>query len=332
MIDTWKKKLQVARFAGMPLDLLSISDEGGIRIAEQTEHGRDGARLEKGGAKPRRSTAQIIFFDRPPTSRELVVEDHLTRLQRFLRLAAAGAAEFVHPIDGPYRAVIEGVRRQASGDERNKVVLDIAIWEDTDDGDDLPGQSTAVTFLPAASTASYAATADALIAALLADDGAGVSDELAAAIGELDDSDLTTRVTETVATWQGDPNITSTQIASEADALSAELAASNDAIEDSDDLAGLDLVVELNLLQDSMRAAVDELLARRPATVTEVLPVTQPLFAALFIAYGNHDQVLALFDEVASSNFLYDPLLVEAGTTLSRPSANPRRAVATAVR
>jgi prophage DNA circulation protein len=332
MTDTWSQKLQVARFAGMAIDIVSITDQGGLRIAEQVEHGKDGARLEKGGAKPRRSQASIIFYDRPATSRELVLEDHLTRLQRFMRLAAAGAAEFVHPIDGPYQAVIEDIRRSASADQRNQVTLDCAIWEDTDDGQDLPGQSTSVSFLPAASTPAYAARADALIDTLQADDAALVSDGLADILEDLKASEVTTRVTDTVAGWQADPDITSTQIASDADALSAELAAYNDAIEASDDMAGLDVVVELNLLQDSMRAAVDELLARRPATVTEVLPVTQPLFAALFVAYGSHERVLALFEEVFGANFLYDPLLLEAGTTISRPSANPRARVATVTR
>jgi prophage DNA circulation protein len=306
----------------MDLDVLAISDEGGIRVVEHVEHGRDGSELERGGAKPMRSSAQLVFFDRPAAVGEVVREDHLARLQRFLRLAAAGVAEFIHPIFGPYQATIETFRTSSSADARNVVTLEAAIWRDNGEGDAAAAAALQLSLFgaPAAAT-SYAARVDELLVSMTDGD---LDAELEAIVGDLSSSGVTERTTDAVERWQGDPTITGTQIAAEADALSAELAAAGDALEAADVLEALDLVVAINLLADSLRTVVDELLATRPQTVVDVVPVTLPLLSYLHARLGPAFS-LELADQVIAGNRIDDPLLLTAGTTLARPSANNRR-------
>lgn len=322
MADTWQAKLQRARFAGMDLDVLGITDEGGLRVVEHVEHGRDGAELEHGGVKPTRSTAQLVFFDRPPTRGEVVREDHLARLQRFLRLAAAGVAEFVHPLFGPYQAVIESHRTTSSADGRNMVQLEASIWRDNGEASAAAADALQLSLFgaPAAAT-SYAARVDELLAAMTDGD---LDAELEAVVAELDAGGVTDRTTAAVDRWQSDPTITGTQIASEADGLSSELAAAAAELEAMPAPEALDLVVALNLLADSLRTLVDELLATRPQTVVEVVPVTLPILSYLHAQLGATFS-LELAEQVIAGNRIADPLLLTAGAQIARPSTNRRR-------
>lgn len=304
MTDVWSQTLYQASFGGVEFDCLATSDSLSRSIVRHEYPRRDGADLQDMGAEPRVTRCRLLFWERPPLDGEAATGNHLQRFAAFLDAVRAGKAQdFVHPITGTYRAMVESFDYDATADERDAITAECVFVEDTTAPAQFdPGRMVLVD-AGAAAVRVHADQANAELAAAGIDSSAA-TDAAAAVDGW-----------ESAATSVREVNLQLASIGSQIDGLIAEY-------ELASSIENYALWRTLQRLHYSCRRAAALFRQAQPQIVTLTLAAAQPLRVVATELYGA-DGAEAGYAEMMRLNDIDDPSLIAAGTSLRAPA--PRR-------
>lgn len=307
MSDVWASYLYQASFAGLPLDILETADSIARAVARRVFPGRDGGSLQDQGAEPRSTSCRIIFAELAPLDSG-ATGNHLERFAAFYATTQAGKAqEFVHPITGSYRAMVEDIDFRASGEQRDVIEVDCTFVEDTT----RPARFDPGSLLPldagAAAVAVRSAEVDAEIAALGLE-GSTVAADAGAA----------------VETWESDPTISVREVNLQLASLTAQIDDLIATYELTTDVSRFTLWRRLQALSYSLRRAASLFRQSQPQIIQITLAVARPLRSIVAETYGA-SEASARYADAMRLNDIDDPSLIPAGTTLRLPSPKAAR-------
>jgi hypothetical protein len=313
--DIWAAKIYESRFGDIPIDIQLTQDQIERALVAVPIIGRDGALVQDQGLEARRTRCRIIFWENDADSDEPF--DQLTHLERFAAFdkeQRLGARDFVHPLFGTYRAYVNKYTVDADATAPNVLVLDVDMLEDGLDPRALSSPAQ-----PPAGAAAVSAAADKLELAR-ADLEVPVPEVLGPTGGTTSEDAVTA-----VNRWETDPDIAAGEVNGDLSALSLRMAEEDALLEDEGGVDAMPAIRACNVLHSSVRRAAEARQRDQPAIIETALTTTLPLRVHISRMYADSglDQ-FQLFDEIMRINSIKDPSRVPAGTTLRRPSANPR--------
>lgn len=311
--DIWQEQLYDGRFGIVPLDIVVTQDSIKRSLPAMSMVGRSGAVHQDQGLEARDSRVRIVFWERPGDPNDPIDQlSHVERFAAFDQEQRKGARDFTHPIFGTYRAYVRSYTVDAAASEPNVLVIDCEMVEDGLDprGITSPGDPVA----GAASVSTAAAGVDLAVA--------GIPDfELTKAA---DGTTVSTAAVSKVTAWETDPSIGTEKIDGDLSDLSLRMAHDSSRLE-AKGTDAMPAIRALNILHSSVRLAAQARQRDQPTIVDYLMPATMPLRALISqLYYEEGGDQAELYDAIMRLNRIEDPLMVPAGRTLRRPSANPR--------
>lgn len=306
MSDVWSSALYQASFGGVEFDCLATSDAIARAIARHTYPRRDGGDLQDMGAEPRSTRCRIEFWERAPLEGEST-GNHLERFAAFYDVCHYGQAfEFVHPITGSYRAMVESFDFDASGDERDAIMVEVTFVEDsTQPARFDPGSLQSVD----SGSAAVRVNAD-LVNVELEDAGitSSVADETA----------------DSVDAWEGGPGISAREVSLRLATINSQIDALIEEYELATDITRFPLYRRLQALNYSARRAASLFKQAQPQVIQITVAAPRPLRVLAAETYGAADAE-ARHADLMRMNDIDDPSLLPAGTVLRAPSPRAGR-------
>lgn len=302
MSDVWSGALYQASFGGVEFDCLSTSDSMARAVAKHSYPRRDGADLQDMGGEARTTRCQLIFWERASLEGETATGNHLQRFAAFLAASRAGRSQdFVHPLTGTYRALIEELEFDATGEERDAITATCTFVEDsTQPAKFDPGSLLAVDSGAAAVAANAQLATDALAAQ-------GI------------DSDVPSSASSLVDAWESDPTKSAREVDLELATAQNQIDGLVDQYELTTDIDRFPLYRRMVSLSYSLKRAAALFKQAQPQVIQITLAADQPLRVLVTETYGAA-QAEARYADVMRMNDIEDPSLILAGTVLRAPS------------
>lgn len=124
----WEEVLKQAVYGGVPIDILSIQEEGGRDLAIYAYPNVDGADVKDRGAKLRIYHVRILFFQ---LVGDRTASEYYDRFLDFKALKDSGKAHrFMHPLDGEMDARIGDWTVSENPDQRDAIYVECTFLED----------------------------------------------------------------------------------------------------------------------------------------------------------------------------------------------------------
>ncbi len=312
MTSIWSEVLHQASFGGIEFDCLTTSDALPRALIRRTAPRRNGGRLQDMGSEPRTTQCRILFFERKPLEGEadfLLEENHIERFRRFVEAAQLGRVQdFVHPITGTYRAMVEDFAFDADAEAEDQIEVSCTFVED----------STQPTVFEPGAGGPF----DAGVAAVKVQ-GAALDADLAAA--GIDDP-IGSDTADMAETWSSDPLTSVREVNLQLASLATRI---DDAVETYELATNVDRYPawrNAQILLWKARQAAESFRQTQPQLITVTLAATQPLRVVLTDTYGAADAE-SQYDNALRLNDIDDPTSIRAGTQLRLAAPNAGRRV-----
>lgn len=307
-MSVWADILHTVTYGGVELDVLTAVDSLRWAIARYTYARKDGADLDPMGAEPRSTRCKVLFFERRPLEGE--VDGGLNHVERFELFYQAAATQvpldFVHPLTGTYRALVEDLDISVDASEDDAVEVDCTFVEDSTSPAvfDISGRPVR------AGVAQVEVEAE-LLNAQLAEVG------LVSTVG--DDA------ASTVSGWESNTLITARQVNLELQSLSSSIADAVDELELTTQLDRYPVWRSMQRLHYEVRRAAEAFRQTQPTIFEFVVQSAIPLRVLAGDMYGA-EQAESRYQEMLRLNDIDDPSLLAIGMRLraNAPDSQPR--------
>ncbi len=310
MSSVWANFLHQASYGGVEFDCVTTQDSISRAVARREYPRTNGANLQDMGAAPRVTRCQVIFFEREPIDGEDFFQsnkNHLERFDAFYKATQQGTPQdFVHPITGTYRALVEEFEFGASADEEDTIIADVTFVEDT----------TAPAVFEAGSSSPFdSGTASVQVQAEITEDlmeERGISHSFAADIGTIVDA------------WESNPLLTVREVNLQLQSIASTVDEVIIELEMTTDIRRYPLYRATQKLLWTVRQAAESFREQQPQLITITTTVNIPLRVLVTDYYGAAEAA-SRYREVMRLNDIDDPSLILAGTTLVVPARTTGR-------
>ena len=254
------------------------------------------------GAVPRETSCDIVFFSQTDET-----ENFFSRFEDFLAVMQRESPTplvFIHPLTGAYDALPQGVRFQASAEDRDFIRVSVTFVEA---GLDPAAFEAAEDLTGGAEVAQVGVVAGDLTLSAAADPD----------LPTIDDSpeDIAADSVTTSENWRDDTSISRRQINLELNALSTRI---DDAVTELELAQRLDSYPTLRAFQrlhGSLRRAAEATIRTAPKLTELAVNVDQPLLVLLQDFYGGREAI-DRFARTLELNDIADPSRLRAGTSV----------------
>lgn len=297
--DRWGTILFDASFGGMPLQVLSTSDDMNRALVRHRYPHRNGAKIQDQGSDQRIARCRIMFFG----------ETHDSEFQRFHGLVHQVEPQiFTHPLYGSFLAKVGDLHAESSAETRDCIMVDAVFEEDT--------LEPAVFEVGAGSPVMAGSEEVEVTTAEL--------DQAFADTGLEDDTHLSADAFSIAQAWATDASKTTRDVANELTALTDRIEAANEFYGVATDLDRYPLMKALTNLRGSLVRASKVFAQRSPRILNITVAVAAPLLIVARDIYGAA-QAQTRYDQLLELNDIRNPARIEAGTPLRAQSpAAPR--------
>ena len=286
-------------FAGVPLDIVDVSDDEGRSVPAHEHPHVDGAETEDLGGRPRVTRLRLIFFPRR--------EDDFDFWERYKLLRdvkeRGEVQEFVHPFDGGWDARISDWS-VSSNPDAGAIFVDVTLVEHRR----IQSVFIAGPGTPLLSGLEEVKVSAADADAALADAGAG--------------SDVPSGCVGAVEGWQAE-DVTPRRVNLEMVKLSNDISKLTDDLELAANPRSWNLVRTLAMLNYNVRRAARIVTAKTPRLIEVTVGATSPLLVIAGQIYGA-SQAQWRYGQMLELNDVHTPQRVEAGTKLKAQSPRSR--------
>lgn len=283
-----------ADYGGVPILISQIETERGRDLAVLSPEQGDDHSFEDKGRRVRRASCEILFVDQPG------LDAYTDRYDRFLALAESETPQvFTHPLDGSYRARVEGLSVSAASDAL-AIRVSCTFVRDTPPSS-VVGVAPGTT--PAAGVEAVATAADAVSAEL---------EQLGLA------SDVPSAVAAGVTSWDETEDLDSAQVFIEVATLAGAIDAMIDALDLARDLDRWTAYKAAILMRDTLARAAESYTSEVDQIVDLYVDVGRPVIAIAAEVYGG-ELAQERAAQIVKLNRIRTPGRVQPGTTLKIP-------------